>query len=188
MDSQKLQHLCQILILLGTVLTAVGTYGHFYFGKDIRNKKLSEENKGTVIATGDPNNQVNIGNIERVEGDLVQNKTTVSNYNSTPENIDPAIKSFFQMPRYKKGTLQIGSTFRFVKSKVFLYSISHQLIDNRTVLLLKVANEDSERVYYLDEPSTIPLTIHLKVMNRQYLINVEGYDASGIHVRTFVEK
>ena len=190
MDSQKLQHLCQILILIGTVLAAVGTYGHFYFGKDIRNKKLSEENKGAVMATGDPNNQMNIGNIERIEGDLVQNqqKTTVINYNSTPEDIDPSVKSFFQMPRYKKGIVQIGGTFRFEKSKVFLYSISPQVIDNRTVLLLKVANEDSERVYYLDEPDAIPKTIFLKVMNRRYLIWVEGYDANGIQVRTFTEK
>ena len=92
------------------------------------------------------------------------------------------------MPRYQKGTINIGGTFTFTKSQVFLYSISPQLIDKRIVLLLKVANEDSKRVYFLDEPNVIPLTIYLKVMNNQYLINVEGYDTEGIQVRTFIEK
>ena len=109
-------------------------------------------------------------------------------YNSAAEKLDTSIQSYFQMPRYKSGSIEIGGTFVFKKSNVFLYSISPQLLGTRMVLLLKVANEDSERVYYLDEPYAIPLTIYLKVMNKQFLITVEGYDESGIQIRTYVEK
>ena len=109
-------------------------------------------------------------------------------YNSAAEKLDTSIRSYFQMPRYKSGFIKIGGTFVFEKSNVFLYSISPQLLGSRMVLLLKVANEDSDRVYYLDEPYVIPLTIYLKVLNKQFLITVEDYDESGIQIRTYVEK
>jgi len=190
LEPQKLQHLCQVLILFGAVLVALGTYGNYYFGKGISKKKLPIDRKGAVVVKGDPNKQINIGNIERIDGDIVQNqqKTTVNIYNSKAEDIDPSIKSFFQMPRYETLKIKIGGTFRLVKSKVFLYSISPQLVDKHTILILKVANEDSDRVYFLDEPNTIPLTIYLKVMNKQYLITVESYDESEVQVRTYIEK
>lgn len=190
MEPQKLQHICQVLILFGAILVALGTYGNYYFGKEASKKKLPVDNKSAVVVKVDPNNQINIGNIERIDGDLVQNqqKTTVNVYNSNAEDIDSSVKSFFLMPRFESLTIKIGGTFRCVKSKVFLYSFSPQLVDNRTVLILKVANEDSDRVYFLDEPNAIPLTIYLKVMNRQYLITVEGYDESEIQVRTYIEK
>jgi len=109
-------------------------------------------------------------------------------YNSPAEKLDTSIQSYFQMPRFKTAFIEIGGTFVFEKSNVFLYSISPQLLGSRMVLLLKVANEDSDRVYYLDEPYAIPLTIYLKVMNKQFLITVEDYDESRIQIRTYVEK
>ena len=109
-------------------------------------------------------------------------------YNNPAEKLDTSIQSYFQMPRYKTGFIEIGGTFVYEKSDVFLYSISPQLLGNRMVLLLKVANEDSDRVYYLDEPYTIPLTIYLKVMNKQFLITVEDYDENRIQIRTYIEK
>lgn len=109
-------------------------------------------------------------------------------YNSPAEELDTSVQSYFQMPRYKTGFIEIGGTFVFEKSDVFLYSISPQLLGSRTVLILKVANEDSDRVYYLDEPYAIPLTIYLKVLKKQFLITVEDYDESRIQIRTYVEK
>lgn len=183
-------------IIIGVIAAALAAfalpYGFYKKSKDHNVSNLAgnniKENKDIdVIATGDPNNQMNIG---RIDGDFVQNQqqTIVNVYNSTPEDIDPSIKSFFQLPRYKTLTIKIGGTFRYVKSKEFLYSISPRLVDNRTVLILKVANEDSERLYFLDEPDAIPLTIYLKIKEEQHLITVEDYDSSGIQVRTYTEK
>jgi hypothetical protein len=112
----------------------------------------------------------------------------IATYNIPAEELDTSIQSYFQMPRYKTGFIEIGGTFVFEKSDVFMYSISPHLLGSRTVLILKVANEDSDRVYYLDEPYAIPLTIYLKVMSKQFLITVEDYDESRIQIRTYVEK
>jgi hypothetical protein len=112
----------------------------------------------------------------------------IATYNSSAEKLDTSIQSYFQMPIYKTGFIEIGGTLVFEKSDVFFYSISPQLLGSRTVLILKVANEDSDRVYYLDEPYAIPLTIYLKVLKKQFLITVEGYDESRIQIRTYVEK
>jgi len=163
MTPGTLQTICQIIFAIGIIVTAFAGFGSHYYGQ----KAATFENK-------------------KLQEDL--QKTIVNVYNSAAEDIDSTIKSFFQMPRYKTLIIKIGGTFRYEKSKVFLYSISPQLVDNRTVLILKVANEDSNRMYFLDEPNAIPLTIYLRIMNRQFLITVEGYDTNGIQVRTYVEK
>ncbi len=67
-----MQHICQVSMLIGAILVALGIYGNYYFGKEARNKQLPKDNKGVVMTTGDPKNQMNIGNIERIDGDIVQ--------------------------------------------------------------------------------------------------------------------
>lgn len=72
MDPQKMQHICQLLILAGTVVAALGTYGHFHYGKQARNKELPEQNGGVVVTDPHTDKQMNIGKIETIHGDLVQ--------------------------------------------------------------------------------------------------------------------
>lgn len=49
MNSEKLQIICNILILIGGVIMALGTFGHFYYGKQLeKQKETRNENKVIV--------------------------------------------------------------------------------------------------------------------------------------------
>lgn len=43
MNPSLLQNICQIIIVVGILLTALGGYGSYHFGKEIENKKSAQE-------------------------------------------------------------------------------------------------------------------------------------------------
>ncbi|MFZ2189391.1 MAG: hypothetical protein WA057_03305 [Candidatus Magasanikiibacteriota bacterium] len=69
MLAEQMQNLSQIAILVGVVISGLGGYGHFYYGKMINNSKNMIENN--YLVTNNGNNyglmagQINIGQQDR---------------------------------------------------------------------------------------------------------------------------
>ena len=122
---------------------------------------------------------------KRLTGNPTGSTATV--YPPAPEIIDQAVRTYLQYPQCKSILFdKIGSGLVVENpSRALQYSLSYQIVDGSPALVLKIAGEDSERIFKTDAPPIPPFVIHISTPTGHYLVQVESYDAKGVTTRTF---
>jgi len=111
--------------------------------------------------------------------------TIVNVYPTGPERLDQGIRTYFQFPPYKSLKLEVGGTLTMAERGVFHYSVSHRVLEQAPVLMVQAADELDARAFRLGAPAQLPFTVYIATHGRRYLLAVEGYDSSGVQIRTF---
>lgn len=89
MGPEQMQTISQLVILISTIIAAVGGYGHFHYGKIIDNQKpmyeesikidkldVSDNKAPTQVNVGSPGSHQIINNKRVIENDLLREKGT----------------------------------------------------------------------------------------------------------------
>jgi hypothetical protein len=102
-------------------------------------------------------------------------------FNAPAENLDPAIRAYFQYPAYKELIVNYGGALVFPNS----HKLSTAKIGNDAYLMIHLDGEQETRAFNISAMPVKPFSLEINRNGIRSLVTVEQVKETGVQLRTF---